>query len=205
MLYPEDFPLAAGPQRPGAGWLARAVADERVELRGSEPRYLRRPDAVTPGRPQARVMTIRPATSDDVADIAASELTNLGSDAWTAGLVEQGVAGALPTVRYLVAEVDGEVVGHAVASLVADVGELQRIAVDPEHRRRGFASALLAGVLAEAARSASTACSSRSARTTRAPSSFYEKHGFVELDRRPGYYRDGATAIVMQRVIGMGP
>ena len=34
---------------------------------------------------------------------------------------------------------------------------------------------------------------------------FYEKHGFVELDRRPGYYRDGATAIVMQRVIGMGP
>jgi len=49
VLYPDDFPLAAGPQRPGAGWLARAVADERVELRGSEPLYLRRPDAVTPG------------------------------------------------------------------------------------------------------------------------------------------------------------
>ena len=49
MLYPDDFPAAVGPQRPGAGWLARAVADERVELRGPEPLYLRRPDAVTPG------------------------------------------------------------------------------------------------------------------------------------------------------------
>jgi tRNA threonylcarbamoyladenosine biosynthesis protein TsaB len=49
VLYPDDFPVAAGPQRPGAGWLARAVADGRVELRGSEPLYLRRPDAVTPG------------------------------------------------------------------------------------------------------------------------------------------------------------
>ena len=48
-LYPEDFPNATGPQRPGAGWLARAVADERAELRDPEPLYLRRPDAVAPG------------------------------------------------------------------------------------------------------------------------------------------------------------
>ena len=150
-------------------------------------------------------MTIRPATSDDVADIAASELTNLGSDAWTAGLVEQGVAGALPTVRYLVAEVDGEVVGHAVASLVADVGELQRIAVDPDHRRRGLASALLAAVLAEAAPLGVDRLLLEVREDNAGAVGFYEKHGFVELDRRPGYYRDGATAIVMQRVIGMGP
>jgi len=48
-LYPEAFPNAAGPQRPGAGWLARAVAQERAELRDPEPLYLRRPDAVAPG------------------------------------------------------------------------------------------------------------------------------------------------------------
>ena len=41
---------------------------------------------------------------------------------------------------YLVAEVDGAVVGHAVASAVGDVAELQRIAVAAAHRRTGLAS-----------------------------------------------------------------
>ena len=49
VLYPDDFPSAAGPQRPArAGWRARSPT-QRVELRGPEPLYLRRPDAVTPG------------------------------------------------------------------------------------------------------------------------------------------------------------
>ncbi|MBO0842179.1 MAG: tRNA (adenosine(37)-N6)-threonylcarbamoyltransferase complex dimerization subunit type 1 TsaB [Nocardioides sp.] len=51
-LYPDAFPnvvwtLAThGPARPSAAWLARAIADERVELLDPEPLYLRRPDAV---------------------------------------------------------------------------------------------------------------------------------------------------------------
>ena len=49
VLYPEAFPNPAGPQRPRASWLARAVAGERAELRDPEPLYLRRPDAATPG------------------------------------------------------------------------------------------------------------------------------------------------------------
>jgi tRNA threonylcarbamoyladenosine biosynthesis protein TsaB len=49
VLYPDAFPTPAGPQRPRATWLARAVAEERTELRDPEPLYLRRPDAATPG------------------------------------------------------------------------------------------------------------------------------------------------------------
>ena len=49
LLYPDHFPTAVGPTRPGAGWLARTVADERAELSDPEPLYLRRPDAVMPG------------------------------------------------------------------------------------------------------------------------------------------------------------
>ncbi len=45
-LYPEAFPHGIDPRRPSAGWLARALADERVELHDPEPLYLRRPDAV---------------------------------------------------------------------------------------------------------------------------------------------------------------
>ncbi|WP_328527353.1 tRNA (adenosine(37)-N6)-threonylcarbamoyltransferase complex dimerization subunit type 1 TsaB [Nocardioides sp. NBC_00368] len=46
LLYPDAFPTPLGPVRPSAAWLARAVAEERVELMDPEPLYLRRPDAV---------------------------------------------------------------------------------------------------------------------------------------------------------------
>ncbi|WP_426246825.1 tRNA (adenosine(37)-N6)-threonylcarbamoyltransferase complex dimerization subunit type 1 TsaB [Nocardioides sp. LHG3406-4] len=54
LLYPDSFPRPAGPDRPGAGWLARVVNDERAELLDPEPLYLRRPDAVA-GAPRKRV------------------------------------------------------------------------------------------------------------------------------------------------------
>ena len=52
VLYPDAFPHAAGPTMPSAGWLARVIAEERVELHDPEPLYLRRPDAATPGTPK---------------------------------------------------------------------------------------------------------------------------------------------------------
>lgn len=52
-LYPDAFPHAIAPVRPGAGWLAAGVGSELVELLDPEPLYLRRPDAVagTPRKP----------------------------------------------------------------------------------------------------------------------------------------------------------
>ena len=52
VLYPEAFPNPVGPTRPSAGWLARVIAEERVELHDPEPLYLRRPDAAMPGTPK---------------------------------------------------------------------------------------------------------------------------------------------------------
>jgi tRNA threonylcarbamoyl adenosine modification protein YeaZ len=46
LLYPAAFTAPFGPTRPAAGWLARAVTEELVELMDPEPLYLRRPDAV---------------------------------------------------------------------------------------------------------------------------------------------------------------
>jgi tRNA threonylcarbamoyladenosine biosynthesis protein TsaB len=52
VLYPDAFPHRVGPEAPRAGWLARAVAEERVELHDPEPLYLRRPDAATGHTPK---------------------------------------------------------------------------------------------------------------------------------------------------------
>ncbi len=51
-LYPDAFPLAVGPRRPSAGWLARTVAEERAELLDPEPLYLRRPDVMAAHAPK---------------------------------------------------------------------------------------------------------------------------------------------------------
>jgi tRNA threonylcarbamoyladenosine biosynthesis protein TsaB len=49
-LYPDAFPDARGPERPDAAWLARGVVAGRFTVLGSEPLYLRRPDAVASAR-----------------------------------------------------------------------------------------------------------------------------------------------------------
>lgn len=117
-------------------------------------------------------------------------------------MLAEGLAGRLPTVHYLVAEVDGEVVGHAVTSLAGDIAELQRIAVTPSVRRAGIASALLDASVALARGADRMLLEVRT--DNDGAVSFYAANGFVEVDRRPRYYRDGATAVVMRRPLGRG-
>ena len=149
-------------------------------------------------------MTVRAATEADIDAIAASEEANLGVDAWSPGLVAEGVAGRLPTVHYLVAETEGRVVGHAVASIVADIAELQRIAVAEDVRRTGVATALLDEVVALAREAGADRLLLEVRDDNRGALGFYAGLGFVEVDRRRGYYRDGTTAVVLRRSLAPG-
>ncbi|GAB3250471.1 ribosomal protein S18-alanine N-acetyltransferase [Nocardioides dilutus] len=150
-------------------------------------------------------VTVRPATSDDLVAVAVLEDENLGADAWSVGLLSEGLAGSLPTVHYLVAEADGAVVGHAVTSLAGDIAELQRIAVTPAARRTGVGSDLLEAAVALAASGGEADRMLLEVRADNAGAlAFYAARGFVEVDRRPRYYRDGATAVVMRRSLGRG-
>ena len=146
-------------------------------------------------------MTIRPATAADLDAVVELEQTCLGADAWSRGLVEQGIAAALPTVSYLVAEVDGVVVGHSVASAAGDDAEIQRIAVDPAYRRRGLAGELLAAVEQRAAADGATRLLLEVREDNTTAAAFYESRGFVEVGRRRGYYRDGAAAVVLGKKV----
>jgi ribosomal-protein-alanine N-acetyltransferase len=119
--------------------------------------------------------------------IAASEADNLGADAWSHGLVAEGVAGRLPTVHYLVAESGGLVVGHAVASLVADVAELQRIAVSSGSRRRGVARALLDEVVALAVQEDIGRLLLEVREDNEAALAFYARNGFARLEQAEGH------------------
>lgn len=147
--------------------------------------------------------TVRPAVAGDVPEVARLEAECLGLDAWSQGLVHEGVVGALPTVVYQVVEVAGELVGHAVISMAGDIAELQRIAVDPVHRRAGLASRLLEAVVAAARRTEADRLLLEVRADNQGALAFYDRHGFTEIARRPLYYADGATAVVL--LLGLGP
>ena len=111
-------------------------------------------------------------------------------DAWSAGLVARGVLGTLPTVSYLVAELDGDVVGHAVTSAAGDIAELQRIAVAPGTGGAGVAGALLARPWSTQPAGTEADRMLLEVREDNAGAlAFYAGRGFAEIDRRPPLLR----------------
>ena len=149
--------------------------------------------------------TTRPAAAADVAAIVALEADSFPLDPWSENLVGEGVSGSLPTVAYVVAEADGGFAGYAVLSVVDVDAELQRIAVTDELRRTGVATALLAAVRAVAADGGAERLLLEVREDNIAARLFYERHGFTELGRRPGYYRDGTDAVVLTSPVTMVP
>jgi len=141
--------------------------------------------------------TIRPATAADVDQVVALEAETQGQDAWSGTLVRDGIEGGLPTISYLVAEQDG-VVGYAVASYAGDIAELQRIGVAADARRHGLATALLDEIVAHAPSTGADRMLLEVRADNRGALAFYAARGFVEIDRRTRYYRDGTDAVVMR-------
>ena len=152
----------------------------------------------------AETDVVRQAGPDDIEAVARLEEEGLRLDAWSEGLVRDGIEGGLPTIEYLVAEVDGEVVGHAVTSNAGDIAELQRIAVSEPHRRRGIGARLLAGVVDGARQTLAESLLLEVREDNRGALAFYASQGFVEIDRRPRYFADGTTAVVMRRPLIRG-
>ncbi len=142
--------------------------------------------------------SVETAAARDVDAIVRLETVCQGADAWPETLVREGVAGAVPTVRHLVARAEGDVVGYAIASLAGDVVELQRIGVAPSHRRGRCATRLLAAVVAMAREHGADRVVVEVRDDNAGALGFYAAAGFVEIARRPRYYRDGATALVLE-------
>ena len=142
---------------------------------------------------------IEPAVETDLDEIVALERESLGWDAWTEPLIREGLEGRLPTIHYLAARIGDELAGYAVVSLVAEVAELQRIAVAPDHRRAGVASALIEALVDLAADTEADRVLLEVREDNEAALGCYTQSGFEEIDRRPRYYRDGAAAVVMLR------
>ncbi len=136
---------------------------------------------------------IRAGTAADLALLVDLESRCFGSASWGSGLLEAAL-----TADQVLVTTAGD--GYAIVRVVADTADLDRIAVLDESRRRGVGSMLLEAALDRAARQGATRVLLEVADDNAAAVRLYDREGFVEIHRRPGYYPSGAAAIVMERV-----
>ena len=105
-----------------------------------------------------------------------------------------------PQASFLVAEDDGgNVIGYAGLHAILDEGYIDNVAVEPDARRHGVASALLEVFCRFGA--ANLAFLTLEVRASNeAAIGLYEKHGFQRAGLRPGYYqKPKEDAVIMTR------
>lgn len=107
-----------------------------------------------------------------------------------------------PFAILLVDEEEGRVVGYLDYWILYEQAQVATIGVDQEYQNRGIGSALLSYAEKDAA---DQGCETFSleVRVSNAPARhLYEKHGFIQVNIRKGYYENGEDAYLMVKPIG---
>jgi [ribosomal protein S18]-alanine N-acetyltransferase len=103
-----------------------------------------------------------------------------------------------PSGICLAASIEGELVGYLVCSRYDTVWHVMNIAVEPERRRRGIASALMGALLERVGEQAQVTLEVR--RSNQGAVALYERFGFRSAGVRRRYYADnGEDAVIMWR------
>ena len=147
-------------------------------------------------------MILRPATPDEAPALADVHATAF-DDPWTApdirALMEGRGAFAL-----VVETESGGLAGFILCRAIAGEAEILTLAVDPAHRRRGHALALVQASLSLATPTANSMFLEVAADNAGAIA-LYETAGFETVGRRARYYArrtgEGADALVMRRAL----
>lgn len=103
------------------------------------------------------------------------------------------------TRAVLVAMSGTELIGYAILLVVAEVADVQRMAVAAAAQRQGLGTRLLEALVDRAVEAGCERVLLEVSVTNDAAVALYRGLGFDELARRPGYYRDGSDALVMAR------
>jgi len=134
-------------------------------------------------------MRIRPATPADVPAMRALEQQASNAAHWSAREYDALFAPDAPWRVALVAAEGDEVRGFVIARCGPDEWEIENVVVPPENRRLGIGGELVRRVL-QAAQDAGAAAVLLEVRESNAAArQLYERLGFAEAGRRPGYYR----------------
>lgn len=142
-------------------------------------------------------MMIRQMTAGDIPAIAELERVCF-SDPWSENSIASELNNRLS--YWLVAEIDGCVVGYVGSQTVLDMSDMMNIAVSPDYRRQGIGEALVTA-LSDALRARGVIGLMLEVRVSNTPAiELYQKLGFTEVGKRVRYYRNPQEdALIMRK------
>ena len=149
------------------------------------------------------MLVFRNLTETDILNVVALE-KKVFSDSWTKQSIYDTYCQSQAFV--IVAESDGELVGYCIVYYVLDEGEIARIAVDENVRRKGVGRGLLDYVCkcCEEKQILQLLLDVRESNT--AARAFYKQYGFVEDGVRKNFYEQPReNAILMSKNIQRFP
>ena len=147
---------------------------------------------------------LRPMAESDVTAVAELERATFGSEAWSAEMLRSEMTAPPGTRYYLVAECGGELAGYGGLLGVPGGGQADvvTLAVAADRWGQGIGTALLNGLLAEAARRGCRDVFLEVRVDNDRAQRLYRRNGFADVGIRRGYYQpSGTDALVMRRVM----
>lgn len=144
---------------------------------------------------------LRRADLDDLDAVMRLERAVFTDDAWPEDAMRREIES--PHTHYLVAVDDGaprEVLAYAglLAGKGSGEGDVQTIAVAPDHRGRGLGRVLMLALVDEARRRGAARLFLEVRADNPVARALYASLGFVEIGVRPRYYKGGIDAITMR-------
>ncbi len=152
-----------------------------------KPIYLRMPQAERERLEKGEGLIIRRMEEQDVPQVSANEAACF-SDPWSENALAEAVC--QKDSVYLVAELNGRIVGHCGVRNAAGDGYITNVAVCPDERRKGVGWRMLRALLQEGEKIGSTAFTLEVRAGNLAAVRLYEKAGFVSTGIRPGFYEN---------------
>ena len=132
-------------------------------------------------------MEIRFMQTQDVAAIAELEKVCF-SDPWSENSIGSEIGN--PLSFWLIAVENSKVIGYVGSQTVCEESDMMNIAVLPDMRRQGIAEKLIDELILGLQKRGSH-CLSLEVRASNEPAkALYKKLGFLQVGRRPNYYRN---------------
>lgn len=102
--------------------------------------------------------------------------------------------------RYVVAELDGQVVGYGGMWMIMDEAHVTNIALHPDVRGRGYGNRIVAAMIDMAKQEGIIRMTLEVRKSNEVAQNLYKKFGFKACGIRPKYYQDNhEDAVIMWR------